>query len=95
MSQKPTNNLVMKKFLLIIVISVVPFITMAQSTDVKDTDTVKTTVKTEVAIKKVEHISIDPKTQHLDLNYKKSNDIISINAYIKTLQLKRKETLTS
>jgi hypothetical protein len=93
--QKPTNNLVMKKFLLIIVISVVPFITMAQSTDVKDTDNVKTTVKTEVAINKVEPISIDPKTQHLDLNHKKSNDIISIKAYIKTLQLKRKATVTS
>lgn len=85
----------MKKFFLIIVISVVPFITMAQSTDVKDTDTVKATVKTEVAIQKVDHISVDPKTQHLDLNYKKSNDIISIKAYIKTLQLKRKATVTS
>lgn len=85
----------MKKFLLIIVISAVPFFTNAQNTDVKATDNTETTVKTEVAIKKVEAISVDPKTQHLDLNFKKSNDIISIKAYIKTLQLKRKATIVS
>ena len=85
----------MKKFLLIIAISAVPFITNAQNSDVKTTDNTKTTDKTEMAIKKVEPISVNPKTQHLDLNYKKSNDIISIKAYIKTLQLKRKATLIS
>ena len=95
LSQKPTNNLVMKKFLLIIVILVVPFISMAQTTTIKTVEDTKTTVKNEVAIKKIEPISLNPKTQHLDLNYKKSNDIISIKAYIKSLQLKRKETLMS
>jgi hypothetical protein len=91
----------MKKFLLIIVISAVPFFTNAQTTDVKATDNTETVVKidvedtTEVAIKKVEAISADPKTQHLDLNFKKSNDIISIKSYINALQLKRKEALVS
>jgi len=91
--QKPTNNLVMKKFLILIVILVLPLISMAQTTVIDSVKEVKT--ETEVAIKKVEKISVNPKTQNLDLNYKKSNDIISIKAYIKTLQLKRKETLMS
>lgn len=85
----------MKKFLLIIVILVLPFISMAQSTTINTVEEVKTTIKTEVVIKKVEPISINPKTQNLDLNFKKSNDLISIKAYIKSLQLKRKETLMS
>ena len=85
----------MKKFLLIIVILVLPFISMAQTTTINTVEETKTIVKTEVVIKKVEPISINPKTQSLDLNYKKSNDIISIKAYIKSLQLKRKETLMS
>ena len=83
----------MKKFLLIIAILVLPFISMAQSTTtVKET---KTIIKTEVAIKKIDPISINPKTQNLDLNYKKSNDLISIKAYIKSLQLKSKVTVMS
>jgi hypothetical protein len=85
----------MKKFLLIIVIFVAPFITMAQTTVIDSLEETKTNIKTEVVIKKVEPISINPKTQNLDLNFKKSNDIISIKAYIKSLQLKRKETLMS
>jgi len=85
----------MKKFLIIIVILVLPFISMAQSTTINNVEEIKTTIKTEVVIKKVEPISINPKTQNLDLNFKKSNDLISIKAYIKSLQLKRKETLMS
>ena len=85
----------MKKFLLIIVILVLPLISMAQSSTINTVEEVKTIIKTEVVIKKVEPISINPKTQNLDLNFKKSNDIISVKAYIKSLQLKRKETLMS
>jgi len=85
----------MKKFLLIIVILVLPFISMAQNTVIDSIEDSKTIIKTEVVLKKIEPISINPKTQNLDLNYKKSNDIISIKAYIKSLQLKRKETLMS
>ena len=68
---------------------------MAQTTVIDSIEETKTIIKTEVVIKKIEPISINPKTQNLDLNYKKSNDIISIKAYIKSLQLKRKETLMS
>jgi len=85
----------MKKFLLIIVIFVLPFITMAQTTVIDSAQETKTTIKTEVAIKKIDPISINPKTQNLDLNYKKSNDLISIKAYIKSLQLKSKVTVMS
>jgi len=85
----------MKKFLLIIVILVLPFISMAQTTTTNTVGEAKTTIKTELVIKKIDPISINPKTQSLDLNYKKSNDLISIKAYIKSLQLKRKETLMS
>ena len=83
----------MKKFLLIIAILVVPFISMAQTTVIDSVEINKATIKNEVAIKKIDPISINPKTQNLDLNYKKSNDIISVKAYIKSLQLKRKESL--
>jgi len=68
---------------------------MAQSTTVDTVEEAKTIIKTEVAIKKIDPIGINPKTQNLDLNYKKSNDIISVKAYIKSLQLKQKETQMS
>lgn len=85
----------MKKLILIAAFSTLPFFAMGQNADSKQEQKQDTTVKTEVAIKKVDAISINPKTQLLDLNFKKSNDIISIKAYIKTLQLKRKVTVTS
>ena len=85
----------MNKVLIIIAFLIVPFLGTAQN----DSEIVKTEaksiIKTEVAIKKIDPISINPKTQNLDLNYKKSNDIISVKAYIKSLQLKRKESLMS
>ena len=85
----------MNKVLIIIAFLIVPFFATAQN----DTEIVKTsvstTIKTEVAIKKVDIISINPKTQNLDLNFKKSNDIISVKAYIKSLQLKRNASVMS
>jgi len=68
---------------------------MAQTTVIDSAQETKTTVKNEVAIKKIDPISINPKTQNLDINYKKSNDLISIKAYIKSLQLKSKVTVMS
>ena len=68
---------------------------MAQSTDIDSAKETKATINTEVAVKKIDPISINPKTQNLDLNYKKSNDLISIKAYIKSLQLKSKVTVMS
>lgn len=85
----------MNKIVIVIAFLIVPFFATAQN----DSDIVKTAVstiiKTEVVIKKIDPISINPKTQNLDLNYKKSNDIISVKAYIKSLQLKRKATVMS
>ena len=51
--------------------------------------------KKEFVLKKIEPISEDPVDQTKTLNYKKSKDIISIKAYIRSLQMKRKETLMS
>jgi uncharacterized Zn-finger protein len=83
----------MNKIITIIAFLIVPFFATAQN----DSEIVKTNViiKTEVVIKKIEPISINPKRQNLDLNYKKSNDIISVKAYIKSLQLKRKASVMS
>lgn len=47
------------------------------------------------ALKKVDHISADPRVQNKMIYYKKSKDIISVKAYIRSLQMKRKETLMS
>jgi len=85
----------MKKFLILSVILVLPLISMAQTTTIKTLEEVKPSINTEVAIKKVETISVNPKSQNLDLNFQKSNDIISIKAYIKSLQLKSKDTVMS
>jgi hypothetical protein len=83
----------MNKIVIVIAFLIVPFFATAQN----DSKIVKTEVitKTEVVIKKIDPISINPKTQNLDLNYKKSKEIISVKAYIKSLQLKRKATLMS
>ena len=83
----------MKKSLFVIAFVLVPILTMASNneTKVKDSDT----IRKEVVLKKVDPISINPKTQHKDLNFKKSNDLTSVKAYIKSLQMKRKATLDS
>jgi hypothetical protein len=85
----------MNKVLIVIAFLIVPFLGTAQNdSEILKTE-VKPVIKIEVAIKKVDRISINPKKQNLDLNYKKSNDIISVKAYIKRLQLKSKETIMS
>lgn len=48
-----------------------------------------------LAYRKVEPISQDPKDQNKSINFTKSNELISIKAYIKSLQMKRKITLMS
>ena len=47
------------------------------------------------ALKKIEPISADPRDQNRSINYGKSKEIISVKAYIRILQMKRKETLMS
>ena len=83
----------MKKSLFVIAFVLVPILTMASNNETKTEDS--DTIKKEVVLKKVDPISINPKTQHKDLNFKKSNDLISVKAYIKSLQMKRKATLDS
>jgi hypothetical protein len=97
----------MNRVLIVIAFLIVPFFATAQN-EVK-TDNTEITVEVEanviikaeinndleLAIKKIDPITINPKRQNLDLNFKKSNDIISVKAYIKSLQLKRKATVIS
>ncbi len=89
----------MNKVLIVIAFLIVPFFATAQNDTKVETNEVKTeittSIKQEVTIKKVDVISINPKTQNLDLNFKKSNDIISVKAYIKSLQLKRNASVMS
>ncbi len=86
---------VMNKVLIVIAFLIIPFFATAQNDSKIVMSNIDTTINVEVAIKKIDHISINPKTQNLDLNFKKSNDIISVEAYIKSLQLKRKATVMS
>ena len=87
----------MNKVLIVIAFLIVPFFATAQNdtkTEISASKTeVKASIKQEVTIKKYDKITIDPKKQNLDLNFKKSNDIIDVKAYIKSLQLKRKATV--
>lgn len=95
---------VMKR-LIVIAFLIVPFFASAQNetkiekTEVKTEVKADTVIKTEIikdfAIKKIDPITTNPKKQNLDLNFKKSKDIISVKAYIKSLQLKRKATVIS
>ena len=85
----------MKKELIVIALVLAPLFITAQNTIDTKKEIKTATVKTEVVLKKVDHISINPKAQNKDLNFKKSKDLISVRAYIKSLQLKRKATLMS
>jgi len=80
----------MNKVLIVIAFLIVPFAATAQNDSVIAKVEINTTIKTEVSFKKVEKISVDPKTQYLDINYKKSNDIINVKTYIRSLRLKGK-----
>ena len=89
----------MNRVLIVIAFLIVPFFASSQNDNKIEKTEVKTEVKVEInqelAIKKVDPITINPKRQNLDLNFKKSNDIISVKAYIKSLQLKRNASVMS
>ena len=85
----------MNKILILIALLIVPFFGIAQNNTEIVKENFNATINTELAIKKIEPISINPKTQNLDLNFKKSNDIISVKAYINSLRLRRKKALMS
>jgi hypothetical protein len=87
----------MKKVLIIMVILTAPFLMVAQS---NTTSTVNEEVIT-ITPTTNEAVNTNNTNQHTaeakfkaqanDMNYKKSNDIISIKAYRKSLQIKVKE----
>jgi hypothetical protein len=87
----------MKKVVIILVILTAPFLTFSQnnasSTISEDVITVATStdeeVKTDISAQKTAEAKFRAKAK--DMNYKKSNDIISIKAYRKSLQIKVKE----
>ena len=95
----------MKRVLIVIAFLIVPFFASAQiDTKIEKTETkieikadviIKAEINNGIAIKKIDPITTNPKKQNLDLNFKKSNDIISVKAYIKSLQLKRKASVMS
>lgn len=72
---------------------VFPLFALGQESSVVFKNEIKNAVKSEVAIKKVDPISANPTEQSKTLNTLKSKELISIRAYIKTLRLKRKETV--
>ena len=87
----------MKKVILTLAILVFPCLMTAQNSDENAKTELNTTIKTEVEVaskKKTETISINPLEQ-TQMNFKKSTDIISVNAYIKSLQIKGNTTLNS
>ena len=83
----------MKKYLLIIILVLTPILTIASNNETVKKE--ENTIKKEVVFKKIDPISINPMKQHKDLNFKKSHDLISVKAYIKSLQIKRKATINS
>lgn len=84
----------MRKIVFFIVFFMISFSVMAQND--KETTNVKDETPTiEVAVRKVEPISMNPHVQNRMINYKKSNDLISIKSYMKSLQIKGKLTKLS
>lgn len=84
----------MKKVIILIAIFTLPILTFGQNvssdTSTKnDTITVETTIQQKAEAQVV--LSTSAKAELNDLSYKKSNDLISIKAYRKSLQIKVKE----
>lgn len=82
----------MKKVLIILVLSVLPIIGSAQSESVTDKARTETSAKESISSKTSNAVAIKAETKAalMDLNYKKSVELISINAYRKSLQIKVK-----
>ncbi len=88
----------MKKVLILILLVALPSITFGQnnpSTTTANEDT-KTTLETSVEVKETKEVKVndvlafDAKAQVINLNHEKSNDLISVKAYRKSLQIKVK-----
>jgi hypothetical protein len=99
MKLKSNKRITMKKVLILIMLVALPSITFGQNTTSTATtnEDTKTTVETSVEVKETievktkDALSFDAKAQVLNLNHAKSNDLISIKAYKKSLQIKVKE----
>jgi hypothetical protein len=87
----------MKKVLIIMVILTAPFLMVAQSNTTSTVNeeviTITPTTNEAVNTNNTNQNTAEAKfkAQANDMNYKKSNDIISIKAYRKSLQIKVKE----
>jgi len=83
----------MKKVLIFLVFLSLPLLSIGQN-DIatnKNSDTIETTTKKEDTQSKKETTDSSKfKSELMNLNHKKSNDIISIKAYRKSLQIKVK-----
>lgn len=84
----------MKKLLILVVLFALPLLTVGQNTDSNnnkknDNITIETVTTTNLETKTV--LSTAAKAELDNLNYKKSNDLISIKAYKKSLQIKVKD----
>ncbi|MBT8259780.1 MAG: hypothetical protein HKO92_04505 [Flavobacteriaceae bacterium] len=82
----------MKRSLYIIAFLILPLFTMGQEKNEFSKIDIQSNLKSEITIKKIEPISSNPLEQIQLLNIK-SEELISIKAYIKTLKVKRKETI--
>lgn len=84
----------MKKILILIVLITIPLLTIGQNT-ASNTDTRQDKVKietTDIITSETRTVLTTAAKAELDkMNYKKSNDLISIKAYRKSLQIKVKE----
>lgn len=87
----------MKNLLIIAVLILMPTLGFAQSTVTTD-DAIEQVAKEDVSKSTIDNQSAKEtklnnqlKSQLIELNQKKSNDIISIKAYRKSLQIKTKE----
>lgn len=89
----------MKKVLILIAFITLPVLTFGQNTSsdtlkVSETDTLKT-VNIPIETKKQLAFNAYSKIDVLNMSYKKSNDLISIKAYRKSLQIKVREIKNS
>ena len=85
----------MKKVLIILVLSFLPIIASAQTTVATENEVItETTVKenntTTSSNTKATTLKAETRATLMNLNYKKSNDLISIKAFRKSLQIKQK-----
>jgi len=84
----------MKKVLTILAIVLLPILSFGQeaNTEIKNNDTVETVIEKSEATQTIkETAAASIKAQVIKINRKKSNEIISIKAYRKSLNIKVKE----